>query len=146
VGHEQDANENHSQRIDRTQTPADRHGEKEICREGNFNIVAGPASIANTNAQLQEILASIQSVKQSVREGNEKLQRDIEQSVKGEISKLKEEFCLENNRLIEQFERENIKLSKYFDEKLQHESAKTGKLVQQVRDGNERELVAVKKM
>jgi hypothetical protein len=71
VGHEQDDNENHSQKVDRTQTPADGHGEKEICREGNFNIVAGPASIANTNTQLQEILASIQCVKQSVREANE---------------------------------------------------------------------------
>jgi hypothetical protein len=84
-------------------------------------------------------------VKQNVREGNEKLHKDIEHSVKGEICKLKEEFRLENRRLIEQFERENIKLSKCFDEKLQHESAKTGKLVQQVRGENERALVAVKR-
>jgi vacuolar-type H+-ATPase subunit H len=47
----------------------------------------------------------------SVKEANEKLQRDIEPSVKGEKSKLKE-VRLENKRLIEQFERENIKLSK----------------------------------
>jgi hypothetical protein len=99
----------------------------------------------NTNAQLQEILPSVlQSVKQSVKEANEILQRDKERSVKGEISKLKEEVRLENKRLIEQFERENIKLTKCFDDKLLHESAKMSKLVQQVRNDNERELVAAK--
>jgi hypothetical protein len=105
-----------------------------------------PASIANTNAQLQEILNSVlHIVKQSVREGNEKLQTDTEQSVKGEINKLKEEFHLENKRLIVQFKRENIKLSKCFDDKLHPESAMMGKLVQQFRDENEGELVAAKK-
>jgi hypothetical protein len=58
---------------------------------------------------------------------------------------LKEEVRLENKRLIEQFERENIRLSKCFDDKFHHESAKTGKLVQQVKDDNERELVAIRK-
>jgi hypothetical protein len=81
----------------------------------------------------------------SVKEANEKLQRDKERSVKGEISKLKEEVRLENKRLIEQFESKNIRLSKCFDNKLLHESAKMSKLVQQVRDDNERELVAAKK-
>jgi hypothetical protein len=147
VSHEQEVNEIHSRIVDRTQTPADGHGEKEICREGNFNTVtvSEPSSIVNTNAQLQEILDSILSVKQSVREGNEKLQRDIEQSVKGEITKLKEEFRLENKKLIEHFEKENIKLSKSFDEKLQKESDRTSKLVQQVRDEREGELTAAKK-
>jgi hypothetical protein len=148
VVHEHDGSEIHSPKVDRIQTPADRHGEKETSCEGDFNTgtVAEPASIVNTNAELQEILASVlQSVKQSVKEANEKLQKDIERSVKGEISKLKEEVCLENKRLIEQFEKENIKLSKGFDDKLHHESAKMGKIVQQVRDDNERELVAVKK-
>jgi hypothetical protein len=147
VGHEQEVNENHSQIVNRTQIPADGHGEKEICREGDCNTVtvAEPTSVVNTNAQLQEILDSILNVKQSVREGNEKLQRDIEQSVKGEISNLKEEFRLENKKLIKHFEKENINLSRSFDEKLQHESARTGKLVQQVRDERERELAAAKK-
>jgi hypothetical protein len=147
VVHEHDGSKIHSPKVDQIQTPADRHGEKGASCEGDFNTgaVAEPASIVNTNVQLQEILASVlQSVKQSGKEANKRLQRDIEQSVKGEISKLKE-VSLENKRLIEQFEKENIKLSKGFDDKLHHESAKMGKLVQQVRDDNERELVAVKK-
>jgi hypothetical protein len=148
VGHEHDASEIHSTKVDGMHTPADGHGEKEICREGDFNTVtvAEPVSVVNTNAQQQKILASVlQSVKQSVKEANEKLQRDIERSVKGEISKLKEVVRLENKRLIEQFERETVRLSKCFDDQLLHESAKMGKLVQQVKDDNERELVAAKK-
>jgi hypothetical protein len=47
--------------------------------------------------------------------------------------------------LIDQFNRENIKLSKCFDDKLHHESPKMGKLGQHVRDEKEAELVAVKK-
>jgi hypothetical protein len=65
VVHEHDASETHSPKVDRIQTPADRHGET-FC-EGDFSTgtVAEPASIVNTNAQLQQILASVlQSVKQ----------------------------------------------------------------------------------
>jgi hypothetical protein len=134
--------------VDRIQTPADGHGEKEISCEGDISILAAaePTGISNTNAQLQEILASVlQNVKQRVKEANEKLQMEIERSVKGEISKLKEEVRLENKRLIEQFERDNTSLSKCFDEKLNHECTKMGKLVQQVKDDNESELVAVKR-
>jgi hypothetical protein len=147
-GHEHDASEIHSPKADRMQTPADGHGEKEFCCEGNFDTVtvAEHVSLVNTNAQLQKILASVlQSVKQSVKEANEKLQRDIERSVEGEIGKLKEEVRLEIKRFMEQFERENIRLSKCFDDKLLHESTKMGRLVQQVKDDNEGELVAVKK-
>jgi hypothetical protein len=36
VGHEHDASEIHSPKVDRIQTPADRHGEKEISCEGDF--------------------------------------------------------------------------------------------------------------
>jgi hypothetical protein len=81
VGHDHDASEIHLPKVNRIQTPADGHGEKEICCEGDFNTVtvAEPVSVVNTNAQLQEILASVlQSVKQSVKEANEKLQRNIE--------------------------------------------------------------------
>jgi gas vesicle protein len=148
VDHEQDDSENFPHKADRTQTPADRHGEKEVFCEGGSDpvTVAEPVSIVSTNAQLQEILASVlQSVKQSVREGNEQLQRDIEQSVKGEISKLKEEVRLDNKSLIERFQTETCQLNKCFNDKLQHESAKMSKMVQEVRDENKRELVAVKK-
>jgi hypothetical protein len=81
LGHEHDAIENHSPKVDRIQTLADGHGEKEICCEGDFNTVtvAEPVSVVHTNAQLQEILASaLQRVKQSVKEANEKLQKEIE--------------------------------------------------------------------
>jgi hypothetical protein len=67
VVHEHDGSKIHSPKVNQIQTPVDRNGEKGTSCEGDFNTgaVAEPASIVNTNIQLQEILASVlQSVKQ----------------------------------------------------------------------------------
>jgi hypothetical protein len=84
-----------------------------------------------------------------VKEGNEKLKKELERSAKegnGKLKKeLREEVRRDNAKLIEIMERQNFKLSQNSDEKLQKETTKMTKVIKDVKEGSEGEYVGMKR-